>query len=70
MLGWFIEQRPSRVTAVFGAIIGRAEGEHAIPREYTVASLRSSIEINGGFEGRIEQLDVLPTEVRNVTRAR
>lgn len=57
MLGWYIEHRPSHVTAVFGAIIGRAEREHDIPREYTVASLRSSIEMDGGFEGKADQLD-------------
>jgi hypothetical protein len=57
MLGWFIEHRPSRVTRLFGTIIGRAETELDVPREVTTRSLRSSIRMDGGFGEKTDQLD-------------
>lgn len=57
MLGWFIEHRPSRVTNLFGAVIGEAERQLAIPREVTIRSLRDSIRMDGGFHGKTDQLD-------------
>ena len=57
MLGWFIEHRPSRVTNLFGAIIGNAERKLGIPREVTVRSLHSSIFMDGGFKEKSDQLD-------------
>jgi len=57
MLGWFIEHRPSRVTRLFGTIIGRAETELDVPREMTTRSLRSSIRMDGGFGEKTDRLD-------------
>lgn len=57
MLGWFIEHRPSRVTNLFGAIIGRAERDLNIPREVTTRSLRRAIRLDGGFDKKTDQLD-------------
>ncbi len=57
MLGWFIEHRPSRVTNLFGAIIGRAE-RNGVSREVTTRSLRAAIHMDGGFdEKKLDQLD-------------
>ena len=56
MLGWFIEHRPSRVTRLFGTIIGRAETELDVPREMTTRSLRSSIRM------RVKEVKVSDTE--------
>jgi hypothetical protein len=57
MLGWFIEHRPSRVTNLFGTIIGRAERDLSFPRELTICSLRRSIRLDGRFDEKIDQLD-------------
>lgn len=51
MLGWFIEHRPTRAQALFGAIIGQAE-RNMIPRSVTVRSLRGSIALDGGFDDK------------------
>ncbi len=56
-LGWFIEHRPSRVTNLFGLIVGEAERQLNVPREVTLKALRNSIRMDGGFQHKTEQLD-------------
>ncbi|WP_232663121.1 hypothetical protein [Pseudonocardia sp. TRM90224] len=57
MLGRFIGHRPSRVTNLFGALIGRAERELDIPREVITRSLRSSIRLDGRLDEKVNQFD-------------
>lgn len=56
-LGWFIEQAPDRVAALFGALVRDADDTLDIPAEVVEKSLRQSLMHDGGI-GK-EQLDRL-----------
>ena len=68
MLGWFVEHRPSRVTNMFGLMIGNAERLLGTPREITTRALRRAIRMDGGFGEKTDQLDEFLDRVSPPTR--
>ncbi|SFW11893.1 hypothetical protein [Amycolatopsis australiensis] len=48
-LGWFIEQAPGRVPALFGAIVRHAKDDLDIPADVVEKSLRQSLMSHGGM---------------------